>query len=116
MSPPLSIPSPGATRPGRDGTTGAPGPQGPPGEPGPAGPPGATGDTGAQGPKGDPGAAGPSGASTFVSGAGAPAAATGVDGAMYLDTESGKFYGPKAAGAWPPNPIGTLFTPATVWG
>ena len=44
---------------------------------------------------------GPSGAGTFVSGTGAPTAGVGVDGAIYLDTASGRMWGPKAAGAWP---------------
>jgi len=39
--------------------------------------------------------------SQLYNGTGAPAAGTGVDGAMYLDTASGRFYGPKAAGVWP---------------
>jgi hypothetical protein len=101
---------------GSGGGGGAVGPQGPPGPTGPTGPtgpqgpqgnPGATGSagaTGAQGPKGDTGATGaqgPSGASTFVSGTGAPGAGTGVDGSVYLDTASGRIWGPKAAGAWP---------------
>jgi hypothetical protein len=41
------------------------------------------------------------GSGTLISGAGAPAAGTGTDGAMYLDTVTNRIYGPKAAGAWP---------------
>jgi PKD repeat protein len=37
----------------------------------------------------------------FVSGTGAPTAAIGATGAIYLDTAAGLMYGPKAAGAWP---------------
>jgi hypothetical protein len=111
---------------GSGSSTGTPGPAGPPGPTGPTGPagatgaqgpkgdpgtPGATGAQGPQGPKGDTGATGsqgPSGASTFVSGSGAPAAGTGVDGSIYLDTATGRLWGPKAAGAWP----GTAFARA----
>jgi hypothetical protein len=48
--------------------------------------------------------------------AGAPTAGVGVDGAIYLNISDGKMYGPKAAGAWPSTPVGSLFTPTTVWG
>ena len=108
---------------GSGGGGGATGPQGPPGPTGPAGatgstgpqgPKGDTGATGPQGPQGDPGptgatgAQGPSGASTFVSGTGAPSAGTGVDGSIYLDTATGRMWGPKAAGAWPGAAFGRL--------
>ena len=102
---------------GATGPQGPAGPAGPKGDPGPTGPQGATGSTGAQGPKGDTGAQGiqgpqgaqgPSGASTFLSGAGAPTAGVGVDGSIYLDTATGRLWGPKAAGAWP----GTAFARA----
>jgi len=100
---------------GTAGPQGPPGPTGPTGPastvPGPTGPQGPKGDTGAQGIQGPQGATGPqgaSGASTFVSGSGAPAAGTGVDGSIYLDTASGRIWGPKAAGAWP----GTAFARA----
>jgi len=43
----------------------------------------------------------PGGSGDLITGTGAPSAGTGTDGAMYLDTASGRFYGPKAAGAWP---------------
>lgn len=43
----------------------------------------------------------PAGPVTFVSGTGPPAAGTGDDGAIYLDTASRRVWGPKAAGAWP---------------
>lgn len=43
---------------------------------------------------------------TFRSGAGAPGAGVGVDGDYYQRTDTpGGLYGPKAAGAWPANPI-----------
>ena len=105
----------GATGPqGPAGPTGPTGPQGDPGVQGPKGDTGATGSagsTGAQGPKGDTGAQGPqgvSGASTFVSGTGAPGAGIGIDGSIYLDSASGRVWGPKAAGAWPGAPIGRV--------
>jgi hypothetical protein len=104
--------APGATgSQGPKGDTGAQGIQGPQGVKGDTG---TTGSTGPQGPQGDPGptgatgAQGPSGASTFLSGSGAPAAGAGVDGSIYLDTASGRLWGPKAAGAWP----GTAFARA----
>jgi Collagen triple helix repeat (20 copies) len=90
--------------PGPEGPAGPQGATGPQGVQGPAGPAGPQGDPGPQGAKGDTGATGPqgpSGASTFVSGAGPPATGTGVDGSVYLDTSSGRLWGPKAAGAWP---------------
>jgi Collagen triple helix repeat (20 copies) len=106
---------------GAPGATGSQGPKGDPGATGPAGadstvagpqgPKGDTGAQGAQGPKGDTGAqgpAGPSGASTFLSGTGAPTAGIGVDGSVYLDLASGRLWGPKAAGAWPAQPIGRV--------
>jgi hypothetical protein len=108
---------------GSGGGGGATGPQGPPGPTGPTGPAGAQGpkgDTGAagatgpQGPQGNPGptgatgAQGPSGASTFMQKAGAPTATDGVDGAVCLDTTTGRMWGPKASGAWPATPIGRL--------
>jgi hypothetical protein len=65
------------------------------------GPPGPTGPTGPTGPAGAPGATGPAGPAGIISGSGAPAAGTGADGQFYLDTSSGRMYGPKAAGAWP---------------
>jgi hypothetical protein len=43
-----------------------------------------------------------------VSGTGAPAAGTGVDGSIYLDTATGRMWGPKAAGAWPAVAFGRL--------
>src|SRR5262245_50992856 len=73
-----------------------------PGAPGPAGPPAPRADRGAAGP------AGPAGPVTFLAGSGAPGAGTGVDGAMYLDITNGRFYGPKASGAWPGTPLGIL--------
>lgn len=38
---------------------------------------------------------------TVLNGAGAPSSATGVNGDFYIDTTNNRFYGPKAAGAWP---------------
>lgn len=72
------------------------------------GPPGPTGPTGPAGPAGPTGPAGPSGATTFVSGSGAPGAGTGSDGAIYLDTASGRLWGPKASGAWPGSAFGRI--------
>jgi len=40
-----------------------------------------------------------------MSKAGAPTAGDGADGAILLDTASGRFWGPKAAGAWPATPF-----------
>ena len=73
------------------------------------------GDTGAQGAQGIQGPQGASGAATFLSGTGAPTAGVGVDGAIYLDTASGKLYGPKAAGAWPAAPLGRLLLPGNTY-
>jgi len=47
-------------------------------------------------------------AATFVSGSGAPTAAVGANGAIYLDTATGRMWGPKAAGAWPAAAMGRL--------
>ena len=69
------------------------------------GPQGAQGAQGIQGPQGPQGV---SGASTFVSGTGAPTAGVGVDGSLYLDTASLRFWGPKAAGAWPATAFGRV--------
>jgi hypothetical protein len=120
--------APGPTGPqGPTGSTGTQGPAGATGAKGDTGPAGPTGPVGAQGPqgvqgvKGDTGAtgaqgpAGPSGASTFTAGTGAPTAGTGVDGAIYLDTTTGRMYGPKTAGAWPAAPIGILVRDATTY-
>ena len=106
---------------GATGAQGAPGPKGDTGAQGPiglTGPTGPAGATGPQGPKGDTGATGPtgpSGASTFVAGTGAPTAGVGVDGAIYLDLATGRFYGPKAAGAWPATPLGRLMPTDPTW-
>lgn len=79
--------------------TGTPGPQGPQG---PTGPQGAKGDTGPQGPQGV------SGASTFMAKAGVPTATDGANGTIYLDLASLRFWGPKAAGAWPASAFGRV--------
>lgn len=42
---------------------------------------------------------------SFVSGTGAPTAAVGANGAVYLDVATGRLYGPKAANVWPGTPI-----------
>ena len=73
---------------------------------------GPQGATGAQGPQGPQGV---SGASTFVSGTGAPTAGVGIDGSIYLDTASRRFWGPKAAGAWPAAPFGRLLIPGNTY-
>jgi hypothetical protein len=56
----------------------------------------------AQGPQGDQGLVGPQGpaGSKILSGSGAPAGGTGVDGDLYLDTATGELYGPKTGGVW----------------
>jgi hypothetical protein len=54
------------------------------------------------------GGQGSSSALTFVSGSGAPSASVGVDGSIYLDTASGRMWGPKATGAWPGSAFGRL--------
>lgn len=100
---------------GTQGPQGSTGPQGAQGDTGAQGPQGVQGVQGPQGPQGNVGPQGPSGASTFMAGTGAPSAAVGVDGAMYLDVSNGRFYGPKAAGAWPPTPIGILMRDATTY-
>ena len=113
-------PGPGAR--GAGGSGRADGSEGPEGDPGP----GRRGDR--RGPRATPGPApgparlagparasrgprarpGPSGAGTFLSGTGAPTAGVGVDGAIYLDTASGRVWGPKAAGAWPGSALGRI--------
>jgi hypothetical protein len=52
---------------------------------------------------------------TFATGSGAPTAGVGADGGVYLDYVSGRFYGPKAAGAWPSTPLGVLVQDATTY-
>lgn len=86
---------------GPPGTTGATGPTGPAGPTGATGATGATGPAGAQGPAGAAGATGPAGPAGIITGNGAPAAATGANGQLYLDTTNLHLWGPKAAGAWP---------------
>lgn len=55
------------------------------------------------------------GAGTLITGSGAPTAGVGADGALYLDTVNGGFWGPKAAGVWPVAPIGILVRDATTY-
>ena len=116
---------------GGGGEPGPAGPRavGPAGPEGPEGDPGATGATGAAGRRpartgptgparphqGTPGPTGPSGAGTFLSGTGAPTAGVGADGAVYLDRTSGRFWGPKAAGAWPGTAFGRIVPLAPTW-
>jgi hypothetical protein len=57
---------------------------------------------------GTPGGGGTPTPVTFVSGTGPPTSAVGPDGAVYLDRTSLRFWGPKAAGAWPGSPFGRL--------
>jgi len=45
---------------------------------------------------------------TIQFGSGAPAAGTGNNGDLYLDYTSLRFWGPKAAGAWPGAAFGRL--------
>jgi hypothetical protein len=54
-------------------------------------------------------------ATSFVSGTGAPTAAVGATGAVYLDTATGRVYGPKAGGAWPGTSIGRLLIPGNTY-
>lgn len=84
------------------------GPQGETGETGPQGAVGPKGDTGPQGPagqsggeQGEQGETGPAGedGSVWYTGAGIPATAVGVDGDLYLNTNTGDVY-QKASGAW----------------
>jgi hypothetical protein len=49
---------------------------------------------------GPAGPTGPAGAN-LITGSGAPAGGTGSNGDTYLDTATGRVYGPKAAGSWP---------------
>ena len=98
----------GTGEPGPPGPEGPVGPAGPTGATGPTGPEGPAGPTGATGPQGPAGATGPAGPATFLSGAGAPTAGVGVDGAYYLDTTTLRLYGPKAAGAWPATALGRV--------
>ena len=81
-----------AGSPGTAGVAGAPGPQGAIGSAGPAGP------QGPQGPQGTPGASG----NTIWNGTGAPVAALGANGDVYIDTAASVLYGAKTAGSWPP--------------
>jgi hypothetical protein len=87
----------------------------PRGDVGATGPAGSTGATGATGPTGPTGATGASGATTFISGTGAPTSGVGSDGAIYLDTATGRFYGPKASGAWPSTSFGRLLMPGNTY-
>jgi hypothetical protein len=107
---------------GKDGSDGAPGPQGT------AGPPGANGQDGDNGTDGAPGADGTNGmdgapgtngtdgaaGGAILQGSGAPAAALGADGDLYIDTVSRDVY-QKDGGTWtvitnlsggPPGPKG----------
>ena len=80
----------------QSGAAGPTGPSGVNGSPGTAGSIGATGPTGAS-------VTGPSGAAgaTQLGGNGVPTSGTGKNGDWYVDAASGRYYGPKAAGAWP---------------
>jgi hypothetical protein len=51
----------------------------------------------------------------FMSGAGAPTSGTGINGAVYLDTTTGRMYGPKTAGAWPSSAFGRLLIPGNTY-
>lgn len=50
------------------------------------------------------GPVGPRGPGTIV-GVGSPTSTTGFDGDIYIDTETGEYYGPKAGGSWPASPL-----------
>lgn len=84
---------------GEQGEQGPVGPQGPQGDQGPVGTRGCCRDAqGEQGPEGEQGPAGAD-ASLWYSGFGIPAAATGVNGDLYLNDGTGDVY-QKAGGAW----------------
>jgi hypothetical protein len=51
-----------------------------------------------------PGPQGPAGTSIKF-GSGAPTSAIGENGDIYIDTDTGFFYGPKADGEWPEDPF-----------
>jgi hypothetical protein len=57
-----------------------------------------------------PGSAGQDGKSV-LNGAGPPADSTGNDGDFYVDTTNNLFYGPKAGGVWPANPVSLVGPP-----
>lgn len=82
---------------GEQGPAGPQGPEGPRGSTGPQGPmgmPGPTGPQGEQGEQGDPGLPGADGedGSMWYTDTGAPSSGIGVDGDLYLDTDSGDVY------------------------
>lgn len=52
---------------------------------------------------------GPRGPGTLI-GSGLPSSTTGYDGDIYIDSDTGYYYGPKANGEWP---IAPAYTPAT---
>lgn len=82
--------------PGADGVDGATGPMGPPGQQGDASTiPGPSGADGVDGADGATGPMGPEGPTFFLSGIGPPDPVLGEEGAIYLDCETGEFYGPK---------------------
>jgi hypothetical protein len=123
LGPTGAIGSTGPTGPtgpaGAVGATGAVGPTGATGASGPTGatgPQGTVGPAGPTGPQGIQGIQGPSGASTFVSGDVPPTASDGIDGSIYLDRVAHRFWGPKAAGAWPGTPFGKLIPIDPTWG
>ena len=81
---------------GATGPAGPTGPMGPQGSSGPAGAQGQQGNTGQTGPTGLPGADG----NTILSGAGAPTSGLGDPGDFYIDTSTGRIYGPKVGTNW----------------
>lgn len=59
---------------------------------------------GAGSPQAVPGPIGPRGPGIIV-GAGVPSNGSGQDGDVYIDEDTGNFYGPKASGTWPITPF-----------
>lgn len=80
---------------GPQGIVGPPGATGPMGPQGVEGPQGSDGPIGPEGPTGPMGPEGPSGESAFMTGHGPPDPAWGMEGTIYLDEDTGEFWGPK---------------------
>lgn len=67
---------------------------------------------GAGSPQATPGPIGPRGPGVIV-GTGAPSNSVGQDGDVYIDANTGSFYGPKASGAWPGSAFYSPSVPVT---
>jgi hypothetical protein len=48
------------------------------------------------------------GSGLFQSGTGPPTIGVGTEGTIYLDTATGRMWGPKTGGAWPAQPLGRI--------